>query len=371
MHITRRSFLASSCSLAVLPGTAGGDFSRAGGYRAVVQIELGGGNDAFNTVVPLARAQHDLYREWRRHLSLERDSLLPLTTQDGAPTLGLHPALTGIHAMYLKGCITVLAGVGPLLEAYGPQSAADGRMRLPHDLFAHRAQSAYWQGMFCSIPMDPCDSVPTQDSLVGERYDVQLTRLSVAAPRGLPWRAQSPRNGQFPETHCPLAQALDAATEIIARRRCDPRARDLIKVRQEGWDHHRHALILHARALRSLDAAMVRLHAWLHRETAPDEIAVMTASEFGRALEPDGSGSNHGWSGHHFLMHGPRQSGRICGHYPDLSPDGPLHVGHGVFAPTLAVNAVGAELVHWLGLNASQPDDRSLSKSSRNNADLI
>ena len=138
--------------------------------------------------------------------------------------------------------------------------------------------------------------------------------------------------------------------QIIASRRSNPYARDLIEVQYQGWDHHSDAIASHARALGSLNEGLLNLHANLLREGAKDEVIVYTSSEFGRALAPNGSGSDHGWSGHHFLMGGAVRGGVIYGQYPDLSPEGCLHVGRGVFAPTMPIDFVSAEIAGWIGL---------------------
>ena len=73
----------------------------------VVAINLSGGNDGLNTVVPLF--QYDRYRELRPTLAIPRESVLTLSN---APEIGLNPALGALHTLYGEGKVAVFPGVG-------------------------------------------------------------------------------------------------------------------------------------------------------------------------------------------------------------------------------------------------------------------
>ncbi len=88
-----------------------------GNDRILVIVQLGGGNDGLNTVVPYFS---DDYRKLRPRLAIgapanaggrsgPSGTSLPLDANIG---LGLHPELEGIHALHDEGLLTVVQGVG-------------------------------------------------------------------------------------------------------------------------------------------------------------------------------------------------------------------------------------------------------------------
>src|SRR6266446_6996517 len=74
--------------------------------HVLVLIQLSGGNDGLNTVIPL-----DQYSE----LSSARNNILIPSTQvlslNGHPETGLHPSMTGIQQLYNNGLATIIQGV--------------------------------------------------------------------------------------------------------------------------------------------------------------------------------------------------------------------------------------------------------------------
>lgn len=79
--------------------------------RILVLIQLKGGNDGINTIVPLN--QYDRYTVVRPAIRLAQEKLINLdTTLSAADQVGLHPSMTPFKAMYEKGWATLLQGVG-------------------------------------------------------------------------------------------------------------------------------------------------------------------------------------------------------------------------------------------------------------------
>lgn len=71
--------------------------------RILVLIQLQGGNDGLNTVIPMT---NDRYYERRPNISISKDAALPLTD-----TLGWHPRMNGFRALYDEGKMAVIQGV--------------------------------------------------------------------------------------------------------------------------------------------------------------------------------------------------------------------------------------------------------------------
>jgi len=84
-----------------------------------------------------------------------------------------------------------------------------------------------------------------------------------------------------------------------------------------------------------------------------------TMSDFGRTLNSNGNGTDHGWGGVQLVMGGAAANGgplrgrQVWGNYPVLELDGAQAVGRGRMVPTLSVNQVGSTLAQWFGLPTS------------------
>ncbi|HKC69888.1 MAG TPA: DUF1501 domain-containing protein [Bacteroidia bacterium] len=73
-------------------------------YRNLVVIQLSGGNDGLNTVIPFT---NDIYYNSRQTISIAKEKVLKLTDD-----LGFHPAMTGLRGLYNDGLMCVLNSVG-------------------------------------------------------------------------------------------------------------------------------------------------------------------------------------------------------------------------------------------------------------------
>lgn len=79
--------------------------------RTLVLVQLKGGNDGVNTIIPLA--QYDTYANLRPGIRIKEDAAIPLdNTLAAADQVGLHPAMTAFKAMYDNGWATLIQGVG-------------------------------------------------------------------------------------------------------------------------------------------------------------------------------------------------------------------------------------------------------------------
>ena len=87
-------------------------------------------------------------------------------------------------------------------------------------------------------------------------------------------------------------------------------------------------------------------------------VATLMMSDFGRTLrQASGGGSDHAWGNHWFVMGGPVAGAQAYGTMPTLTLGGPDDGdanGDGRFVPTTSTDQVGATLMQWLGLPASQ-----------------
>ena len=72
--------------------------------KILVIIQLSGGNDGLNTVVPY---RNDIYYRERPTIAIRAEKVLPLTDE-----IGLHPAMGPLKALYDEGLMTVINNVG-------------------------------------------------------------------------------------------------------------------------------------------------------------------------------------------------------------------------------------------------------------------
>jgi uncharacterized protein (DUF1501 family) len=121
--MNRRDFLAASSSF-LLPMTLNGmgikafnensvlvkslqNTMAANTDRILVMINLIGGNDGLNMVIPLD--QYSAYNSLRSNIAIPETSALKLS---GMPETGLHPAMTGLHNMFTDGKLSIIHSVG-------------------------------------------------------------------------------------------------------------------------------------------------------------------------------------------------------------------------------------------------------------------
>lgn len=74
------------------------------GNKVLVVVQLSGGNDGLNTVIPY---RNDIYYKMRPTLGIKREQALALNDE-----LGIHPALKSFKALYDDGALGILNSVG-------------------------------------------------------------------------------------------------------------------------------------------------------------------------------------------------------------------------------------------------------------------
>lgn len=165
---TRRALLrAAACTAAAGGASAfipqmnllGAALAQSGGlpgYRALVCLYLGGGNDSFNLLIPTQPDRHNeyvtarggLYTGTPTALGIPRPggatptgSLPPALAIDGAP-FGFNPSCTDLRDLYNMGRLVLMANVGPLVEPV-TRATFNSRAR-PPQLYSHNDQTDLW-----------------------------------------------------------------------------------------------------------------------------------------------------------------------------------------------------------------------------------
>jgi uncharacterized protein (DUF1501 family) len=161
MHVDRRDFLRKSLAAAL--GGAGlfsargslGLISAAaaqrpyafGDYKALVCVFLFGGNDSFNTIVPVSGQARTDYVASRGDLAIPSASLHALSpAAGGGPAgYGLHPVMPEMANLFNTGKAAIVANVGGLLYPVTQAEYQAQTVPVPPQLFSHSDQSVQWQ----------------------------------------------------------------------------------------------------------------------------------------------------------------------------------------------------------------------------------
>ena len=120
------------------------------GNKVVVILQLSGGNDGLNTVIP---TRNDIYYRSRPRLGIKREKALTLTDE-----IGLHPALPAFKAMYDDGSLAIINNVG----YPNPDRSHFRSMDIWHTASqSNEYWSNGWVGRYLDAQCNGCDK-PTQ-----------------------------------------------------------------------------------------------------------------------------------------------------------------------------------------------------------------
>ena len=130
--------------------------------------------------------------------------------------------------------------------------------------------------------------------------------------------------------------------------------RQIFFVRLGGWDHHKNLLESQNEMLPILSQSLKSFWDALGELGMQNNVTTFTASDFGRTLRSNGSGTDHGWAGNQLVMGGSVLPQRIFGQYPELLLNDGLDVEtNGRLLPTTSVDEFFADLALWFGVSPS------------------
>ena len=316
----------------------------------LVIIQLAGGNDGLNTVVPHT---DDRYYNLRPKIGL-RKGLLNINDD-----LALHPACKELHHLYNEGNLSIIQNVG-----YPNPNRSHFRSTEIWETGtdSHTFQREGWLGRFLD---NTCSGSPREDSdpaavhvsdmipqsylsikshplfgmkaygkfdrsddpadlayeklLQAKHIDGNATYLQQTMMNTLVTERRVERIiakykalGNYPNTK--LAQSLKRVAALV---HANMETR-VYYVSQTGYDTHANQLNNHQRLLSELSAAMSAFQDDLNAHGKDDQVLTMTFSEFGRRPAENGSGgTDHGTAAPLFVM-GSKVKGGLLGSAPDL-----------------------------------------------------
>jgi uncharacterized protein (DUF1501 family) len=244
--------------------------------RVLVLIQLIGGNDGLNTVIPFTDPG---YYRLRPTLAIPSRQVLPITN-----SLGLHPACGGLNSLFAAGTLAIIQGVGTPVKNgshFRAQEIWDTAMLTP------QPSGPGWLGRYLDL-IDP--TIPDNQPLA-----VHYTpdRPAMLRQAGVNRRsAFDPCLGNFRETLQQIARQI--------RSGASPR---IYLLSLGGFDTHLHQADPHARLLRNLSDGLHGFQQELQACGAAQRVLTMAYSEFGRSAdENDNRGTDHGTHGPVFLL---------------------------------------------------------------------
>jgi uncharacterized protein (DUF1501 family) len=311
----------------------------ASGYEnLLVLVELKGGNDGLNTVVPYADPN---YYSLRRRIVVKRDDVLQL---DGRT--GLHPSLAALMPLWQAQELAIVQGVGyphPNLSHFrsieiwdtGSRSeqyladgwltrafaarpvprryAADGVVIGSQDLgpLAGNGARAIALADTAQFERQPRIAHPVRargNSALAHVLKVEADVAQAAARLD----ADHAFRTSFPPG--PFGHAVKSAAQVVA----SPSGVAAVRLTLNGFDTHVNQPVVHANLLGQLGEGLAALKSALVEIGRWDSTLVMTYAEFGRRPHENGSnGTDHGTASAHFVAGG-RVRGGLYGQAPQL-----------------------------------------------------
>jgi uncharacterized protein (DUF1501 family) len=156
----------------------------------------------------------------------------------------------------------------------------------------------------------------------------------------------------FPGTD--IGRQLQQVARVIALRGSVGMRRQVFFVQLGGFDTHSGQGWQHWDLLRQLGDAMGAFYNATVELGVASMVTSFTQSEFGRSLQPSGSGTDHGWGNHHLILGGAVRGGQVYGRFPFPALGGADDAGsRGALIPSTSLEQFGATLARWFGLDAA------------------
>jgi uncharacterized protein (DUF1501 family) len=130
-----------------------------------------------------------------------------------------------------------------------------------------------------------------------------------------------------------------------------------------GFDTHSGQSYNQWDLLRQVSQALDAFYAATVQLGMGSQVTAFTMSDFGRTLQPSGSGTDHGWGSHHLIVGDAVQGGHIYGRFPLMTNYANFNAtredyadARGTMLPGVALSQYGATLAKWFGASDADAD---------------
>jgi uncharacterized protein (DUF1501 family) len=356
--------------------------------NVLVVLQLSGGNDALNTIIPYADPR---YLENRPVVRIEPEKVLPINDR-----IGFNPALEPIKALWDQGKVAIIQGIG----YPHPNRSHFRSMDIWHTCEPDKVGTEGWLGRAIrdidpnhdnvltgvnfgrglpralavpGVPVASVGNLETYGVLTGIQGEDQRTEaLDLFSNMYAPRLGRTLVKEYISQTGVDALKGADilstapqqyASTVQYGGDTVAQYLRNIAQVHfaglgtrimyttapQNSFDTHASELGKHTQLWQDVSNGVSAFYQDLQEHHAGDNVVILLFTEFGRRVHDNGSGTDHGSGGIAFVI-GDAVKGGLYGEYPSLAPEklleGDLHYNND-FRGTYATL-----LEQWLGLDS-------------------
>ena len=356
--------------------------------KVLVVIQLTGGNDFMNTIVPYTNGH---YYDARKKVVIRQDEVIPIND-----TLAFNPNNAALKPLFDDGKLGIIQGIG-----YPNANRSHFRgMDILHTCEPDKVGTEGWLGLAVremdpnqenvltgvnigrgltramSVAGVPVTSIGDIDGY-GVMNDVEKAHLrdrSIQAFKNIYGQAigSGPVSEYIGKTGIDILKGADLLSDVadsysssveyadnpiakslkdVARIHLAGLGTRVFYTNHGGYDHHANETLAHPGLMRDLSGAIADFIDDLEEHDAAEEVAILVFTEFGRRMRDNGSGTDHGSGGGAFLI-GKNIKGGFYSEYPSLEPS---EWEHGEdLKHTIDFRGIYATLLEqWLGVESS------------------
>ena len=351
----------------------------------LVVLQLSGGNDYLNTVVPYS---NPLYEEYRGDVGVPVDKVLPLDDE-----VGLHPEMGPMKSLYDHGDLAIIHGIG---YANSPRSHFRS-MDIWHTCEPDKLGTEGWLGRaireidpnkenvltgvsfgpalframaLTGVPVACVDDLDTYGLLPGVSEERQRSRiLNKFARLYSPYMGSTATMEYLGQTGLDTLKGADILSEVPGMYNSNVEypettiAKKLKGISQihladlgtrifycdhGSFDTHSNQIGTHDKLWKDVSEAVESFFDDLKEHNASENVALLIFTEFGRRVRDNGSGTDHGAGGVAFVA-GDRVRGGQYSEYPSMNQS---DLEQGDLVPNLDFRGLyGTLLEDWLSLD--------------------
>jgi len=320
----------------------------------LVVVQLSGGNDFMNTVIPYT---NPIYRDVRPIIGIPDEDILPLND-----TLGWHPSTAPLKELFDQGDVAVIQGTGypdsnrshfralDIWQTCEPEKVGTegwlGRAVRELDPNKENVLTAVniGRGMPRALAMPGVGvtslaNLDTYGMMSGINEQAQRDEaLRIFKEMYAPAIGSGPVSDYLARTGLDVLKGADTLKKAPAMYQSNVEyannlvaqsLRDIARIHLAdlgtrvfyttygGWDTHATELKDHARLLSELSGAIYDFFQDLRNHGRSKEVVMLLFTEFGRRMKDNGSGTDHGSGGGSFII-GESVTGGLYSEYPSL-----------------------------------------------------